>query len=410
MTDIARVQQRVDSMFDRLHKAGMVHLSALNLRASLHPGEWCSLQESGTAEKIDPNGYRLSLDECVDARSGAWSRAGRSQSALNWTLESDDTDQGPEVGPETPCWLLSPGHGSEWRRPECTPTPENLAVRRGMLKRFKDVAAGPASSSHLRFGPLLYGFRVVFYGDSLVRELFQAARCDAVRSTEVAIASKQLQLLSVYAWRAKPTSTPRATVQRALSSLVADGGGMFVASMGQHYNNFFAPKTGLVEAFDVHTRPQLNRELAWLIEMMEAFAARGRNHSAVLLTPALQHFNTSDGTFALSVFNDTGHACRQATTSFDALSRSSANYWRVADMLKHAQEKAPHVLVVPQHKLSEHWWDHHAGGSNESRSRSRGKVSKSTTDCTHFCYDPFLYEPLWWALRQLTIANHDRGA
>ena len=22
----------------------------------------------------------------------------------------------------------------------------------------------------------------------------------------------------------------------------------------------------------------------------------------------------------------------------------------------------------------------------------------------------FIYEPLWWALRQMTIANHDRGA
>ena len=48
------LQQTIDSTFAKLTEAGMAPLHATSLRGSLHAGEWCSLQESGVADSVDP--------------------------------------------------------------------------------------------------------------------------------------------------------------------------------------------------------------------------------------------------------------------------------------------------------------------------------------------------------------------
>ena len=97
-----------------------------------------------------------------------------------------------------------------------------------------------------------------------------------------------------------------------------------------------------------------------------------------------------------------GSGCRRlATTSVPS---ESANSWRSADILKE-HLRHPRVLVVPWHLLTRDLWSAHPGASKQAwtgevKTDARGR---SILDCSHLCYSPFLYEPLWWALRALLV-------
>ena len=402
------MQRSVTQQFERLSEDGPVHLNASSARAGLHLGEWCSLQESGVADELDPGGSRINASQCMAAR--------QSSSARRFDLREfygDDRDVGAHQGEVKiirPCWVQTP-KASLMLNPVCTISPENLAMRRTMLSRFDRVAAGSPAQSHLRQGMLNHGSSILFYGDSLVWDLFQAARCEALRSDDSAQHVKQIEFIDIYeGYRRRlhltgVKNTHAAVLGPKLSSFGNQSGGMIVASIGHHYNNFHAPKTGHVEGFDVGIRSQYQTQLKYLVDVLEEYGSRGHGHTAVLLTPALQHFETADGSFAPSVFNSTGYGCHAGPRASELRNTTSANFWRSDDLMRSARARAPHVLVVPQHEISWWWWDHHPGSDGRRKTISKGALSKSTTDCTHFCHGPFLYEPIWWALRQLTAAT-----
>lgn len=376
----------------------------------LHPAEQCSLQESGVASVIDPYGVRIRAEDCARARRVKGLDLGKANAAdHHHGFSGDDGDMAVDVGvvkAERPCWMLTP-RALEHRQPNCTLSPENLAVHRTMLNRFVSIAAGSAASSHLQHGLQHASHSVLFYGDSLMWDLFQVARCEVLRSSNTSRQVKQLAYLSVYAAnrlkvsRSVNINQHQAVLNDTINRFSAHGGGTIIASIGMHFNNFHAARTGFVEAFDVGVRPQLEGHLLKLVDVLESYAQRGHNHAAVLLTPTLQHFETWDGSFAPSIINATGYGCRQGPAEDTLRNTSSANHWRSADMVRIAQARGPHVLIVPQHRISHHWWDQHPGGQGLAKTTSRGLMAKSTLDCTHFCYGPFLYEPIWWALREL---------
>ena len=74
----------------------------------------------------------------------------------------------------------------------------------------------------------------------------------------------------------------------------------------------------------------------------------------------------------------------------------ATNTWRVDDVMKVRRERFADVPVIPLHLLSGTWWDAHPG--------LRPDESHATTDCTHFCASPFLFEPVWWAVRTALAA------
>ena len=403
---VKRVQRSVQAQFRRLVADSPVHLTAAAVRDALHTSEWCSLQESGVADLIDPGGARLSAADCELAR-GDWTRGNDRDMAI---------DEGDPSKAVRPCWVALPRETP--RQPNCTLRPENVAFHRTMLSRFSGVAAGSAGSSHLlgrgSAGPLDDGHAVLFYGDSLVWDLFQAARCEALRSKQLERQAKRIHFASVNAWRrlgvrlTNKVNRHTTILPAALAKMGATHrhNAMIVASIGHHYNNHHAAASGLVEAFDVGKRSQYWRELGMLLDVLEAHA--NRSHPVVLITPALQHFGTWDGSFAPSIHKASGYGCQAGPRHRELFNTTSANFWRASDMYRCAKERAPHVMLVPQHEISRFWWDQHPGVNSHAKSVVRGALFKSTTDCTHFCYSPFLYEPIWWALRQLT-ANLSKG-
>ena len=71
------------------------------------------------------------------------------------------------------------------------------------------------------------------------------------------------------------------------------------------------------------------------------------------------------------------------------------------------------VTPLHLHVLSQRWWDAHPGASSSEdalgRKNKRNK-RKSTTDCFHVCYSPFVYEPIWWLLQHVVASAARRAS
>ena len=139
-----------------------------------------------------------------------------------------------------------------------------------------------------------------------------------------------------------------------------------------------------------------------LFTFLSSFAASCKHCRAVLITTPMQHFASPDGAFNPSVINSThweasGAGCRRIANK--SLPSESTNSWRSADILTEHPHH-PRVLVVPWHLLTRDWWAAHPGSTKEAWTGETkiDAAGKLILDCSHFCYSPFLYEPLWWAL------------
>ena len=141
-----------------------------------------------------------------------------------------------------------------------------------------------------------------------------------------------------------------------------------------------------------------------LLELLGDFAASCAGCHAIIVTAPSQHFPTIDGSFSPRVAQDgnrswesVGAGCVRISTH-GPINGSDANSWRGADVLeRHSQTS--NITIVPWHLLTRDWWDTH-GGLSEINWRNhpvRAGDRKLMLDCTHYCYTPFLYEPLWWS-------------
>ena len=75
--------------------------------------------------------------------------------------------------------------------------------------------------------------------------------------------------------------------------------------------------------------------------------------------------------------------------------------------------KYTNVAPVHLHVLSQRWWDAHPGASSSGDALGRKDAynqRKSTTDCFHVCYSPFVYEPIWWLLQHVVASAARRAS
>ena len=344
----------------------------------LHPAERCLLSQTGAAAATG-----MSDAACAAAAAAVAAYMNETSEGRAW---------------ET-CWLRPLAVNDTRRR--CKPSEGHVTS----LKRFANpnAAIGPA-----RLLSALRRWPIAIAGDSLMRFVYDAAQCEVLRSAASSLDKRAMLSRLAFVDLNVDATKQRASISSHLSRLSRLGGGVFIASLGAHYNVEPANHRGAVEAFDIHDRSDYDNHVTQLAALLEEYAttkpspasnAPSGTHVAILATPPLQHFETRDGTYARSIYASTGYGCRELDEAArEHLESTSANSWRSADMIAIARKHAPHVLVAPWHAVSRHLWDQHPGNHGTRRAERKHYLFKRTLDCTHFCYSPFVYEPLWWAI------------
>lgn len=375
---LAEPQRVIFDMFAQLEARTPVALNDPSLRRGLTVPEQCTLQEAKVLDR------ELSDVACAAARATLESHTSRSSAEAS----NDDVH----------CWRRSPLPTSVLEPGNCSAS-SVMVAHHGLPRRQPlPYVELPSPRSHLWASPSGFFRRrqpAVFFGDSVLRLMAKAARCEARRgvpAVEGMDAASRIELIEAAILDDRALNE----FNRSLANMAASGGGLALASFGHHYRHTYS-RSGLVEAFSVRVRGNYLVGLERLRAMLDHFGSLGPHCLSVLVTPSLQHFETLDGTFDASVINATGYGCRAAPV-LAQIDKSSPNSWRSRDMIRLAKF-APHVLVVPLHQPSVHWWHQHPGTNGLTRFISKAHRRKTTTDCTHVCYSPWLYEPLWWALR-----------
>ena len=372
------VQARLQRTFDGMAREGIMLRSPDSIAASLQPAERCLLQHTAV---LNGTSAQLSQSACDAAFADVQAEPGMH-------LES--------------CWLHELNVNDTRAVTQCLPTAANMATHRSALGHWQRLND---QGRHLLLG-VLARYTLVILGDSLMRMLYEAAQCEVWRAAELPKTRRQALLSNLHyvdiGYTVEGLSARLVKQYANASNVVA------VASIGVHYNNQRSHSRGAVEAFDIRTRASYVQDVQTLARALEHFVSAvtpAAHRTAMLITPPLQHFETWDGTYERSIFSTKGFGCRPLNeTALAALradsTTASPNVWRSADLLEAAHTYAPHVLVAPFHSVSNGLWDQHPGQHGTKRFQKHNYVYKPTLDCTHFCYSPFLYEPLWWAIGQ----------
>ena len=402
-------------------------LNTSDLEASLLPSERCFLRSAGLHDAAGQ------LPSCNAADNN-------SRVISCWHMDWGDCSKRPlQTGRESP----SRKYGGE--RPWLP-----------YVSRYASLAAGAPESSHfavaahlaglpakslLQGDGRLNGLRTLFVGDSLANQLQSAAACELGRALSSRLhgraPSAAATLIEMHDFRPNMTvhgngtqrlaSVDAATISRLhkrLDHYAATGGTLVV---GMWPGVYYTPPSGYAD-FGTYYLQQARPFLAAL----NGFAAACARCVALLVTPTAQHFATADGSYSatkastidtLSSFTEDGIKSNVAAGSSsdgpcqpwlpgvgepsvkdgiapgrkdrtiwqqpEALPEASPNVWRGESLLGEVQRSWPHLIPVPLHRLSTWWWHAHPsyrGGAH-------------AIDCTHWCWLPFLWEPVWWALR-----------
>ncbi|KAL1520917.1 hypothetical protein AB1Y20_022477 [Prymnesium parvum] len=187
----------------------------------------------------------------------------------------------------------------------------------------------------------------------------------------------------------------------SLEQVISAGGGMVLLSVGVHFNLLYREKYA---AYLRQVLPALDR-----------FARRCRKCISLVRTPNVQHFPPT-GAVGTSTFQmssakfSSAYPCKALRTrDFNTKTGHSTaellpECWRTADLTLTIDELGlRHLLVVDSGRTMEWRWKSHHGNAIRTTVNNR---SKGVVDCTHNCVSPFLYEPLWWAIR-LVASSYD---
>ena len=259
---------------------------------------------------------------------------------------------------------------------------------------------------------------LVFLGDSLAEQIFLAAQCQAARAGR---SPDRIQLVKMQSFndrrfyrsdhdRALERLGMLSLSQRRLFSTVAKrGGGIIVVCFGIHYNdaatNKLAQTSRVLEGRNQLPRTDFQDDINVLAELLANFASSCVGCHAVIVSAPSQHFPTTDGSFSpllVPARNRTWESLGAGCTPIHSqrpTNGSSANSWRSADVLDRLA-RTSNITFVPWHSLTLQWWDTHVGVSETTWKGNPVQAGdhKLMLDCSHYCYTPFLYEPLWWAL------------
>jgi len=394
-TNLSTLQTNVYSMFAQLRATGMQPLPADTLRPALIPSEQCFVQ------RLTPRGSIgiLGVDHHAICKNASLPLPG--------------------------CWNQI--------FPEC-----EGVLRRGLglqrlaatyLGRYQGTAAGDLSASHLAAVARSSHLKMLFIGDSTMVHVAQSAQCELQRTNVSAeqLAEQlaglrnatQIERFELRGGEFASDDIMDATLKKLrtqLSRIANTGGGAVVAMFpGVHFN----PTPGQSIDTVLHTyQTRVNK----FVDVLGDFTTSQVCSMcvAILVTVFSQHFETPDGVYSASKMKVAAASSRDdscvpwsataaaasgtdPSPSMWASSRevkrpddwmlpaSSANSWRSDEVMRSAASRQPNVLLVPMHWLTSAWDGRHPG--------IRSRRGERTIDCTHFCFTPFLYEPVWWTLR-----------
>lgn len=300
------------------------------------------------------------------------------------------------------CWH----HPRSGAHDACAALP--YAARATLMSRATATAAAVPDGSHLRDAMERLGSSsvLVFFGDSASHQLAIAAACELQRSSGAANNSSTLRLLHL-------DTLHRRLLPRVLQAARQAGGAFVVVSIGLHYND---DAWGGSDGDSGGDRLRLARDAAALAHELDEFVEscdherrqEQRRCAAMMLTPPSQHFPTSDGSWSKAGLigerfhaGDDSYGCRELA----GVNESAPSAWRATEV-ERAARATRHLLTLPYHELTRSWWDAHLGRSERKwlgdlRKRTARNASGQALDCTHFCAGPYLFEPVWWAVKRV---------
>eukprot|EP00908_Phaeocystis_cordata_P016318 Transcript_27585.p1 GENE.Transcript_27585~~Transcript_27585.p1 ORF type:complete len:443 (+),score=34.80 Transcript_27585:100-1428(+) len=405
---VAALQRTIESRFLKLRAEGLRALNATELlqTETLGVPERCYLCEKGVlGQHGGCDAYTPS--RCIRARESKAAHLGKVIHTC-WAHAEPNTAAAATLTSSALHFALCDRHPA-------------LKLGSTLLSRYQSLQKHEFTLEGLKL-------RVLFVGDSIMGFTRMGAQCHVLLNSGNSRA--QLPLLERFSTNSKHrlnhTGSPETRINlrelgRAVAALSKAGGGIVVMSLGVHYNNHYK-MSGLT--YSHHSRTEFEQDVLAALEILDQFAKqKGCSRCfSVWLTAPTQHFATPDGTFPASLSGD-APGCRPLPHSLDA---SSANRWRAEVPMQAARSlNKSGVLVVPFHLLTDGLWDAHpqfdpeqCGGSfnacaehygmsrntrvaeNSSGSCTYGHAC-TVNDCTHYCFSPFEYEPVWYALSQV---------
>ena len=296
--------------------------------------------------------------------------------------------------------------------------------RTSLLGRYPSL--GAKGAVHRSLGSVFRSrVPLVVLGDSSMARIYHALTCAAVK--EGSNAPRDYFNLHLASGMSRATS-------RLAQLQNSSTGGIVLASLGLHYNNDeFMPAAMRLGAVRVRSwlplkgRAELSKDLEHLGSVLERFAHGCRQCIVIYLTAGMQHFASLaplDGAFDPNlVLNEThprnfnfsayGFGCEK--TPSELPSTSSPNHWRAELAVQTMIPRGgPRFTVAPLHLLTAAWGDVHTGMTPQAfRPSGPSHVVNAVPDCTHYCFGPFLYEPVWWTMhtlwKRVTNQTHDEA-
>lgn len=379
---LSRVNQQINHVFAGLASSRPVPMDESTLKASLHELEWCRLCGASSIPcplVCESTTFNASLAQLIG--TSELTKGGASE-----------------------CWL-GPNPHREGYGSGCE-VKMLLALRRQKV---------PSSNSPRPLLTPTLQRPLVFLGDSIARSTHAAAQCQAARTSSGQVTGIAYRPMPSFNDRRYNRSAHLKALERVglldhtnkrFLLRAQSANATLVATLGIHYNdapvNAAGRAAGVLEGALQMDRERFAEDVDVLFEYLERFAASCAGCRSVFMTAPFQHFPTSDGSFSPDVLNvslrDAGLKSGGGCKPFSGrLSNASANHWRGDDVMAR-RKKYPHVTVIPLHILSRAWWDLKFGASGARPVPGRPQLASLILDCTHLCYSPFIYEPLWWAL------------
>ena len=374
----ASLQTLVNETFARLASEGLQRLNASELRDALEPAELCFVQKERQRAGEHSSAHRA---RCPPAKRSA---------------------------ADASCWILGESAKSCDFNAASPILP--LSSRSTLVSRYRSL--GEQGRAQRTIAPMLRrGVPLILIGDSMMRRIASALSCEVARVGAGAHHYYDFTELSAQG--------DLAPLRRRLAHLTqnASAGAVVLATIGLHYY----PDDHLPDALKrlgskrvasmlPLMRPsKLSHDASQLAGALQSVAAECLKCAVVVLTATMQHFASPapyDGIFRSSLvlldskpetfdFRAYGFGCKPLADG--APGEASPNQWR-ASLVERAMRSTPGILLAPLHLLTRNWHDAHVGMTAKAFARNKRGVVNPVPDCTHYCYGPFLYEPVWWAM------------
>lgn len=271
---------------------------------------------------------------------------------------------GAERAPADDCWLC-PGGDAEFR----------IALHERLFPDISPVAQLERVLERGERGSI--DRSILFVGDSLTLQLYEAARCTLPSKYHDALEYADVQALVDF----------RKTLARMKRGVV-------LLNLGLRY--------GPGEKEELRGRAD---ELVGELERWSSDC--GDACVAIVATATTQHFSTArdrvwrghNSSSPVGVAHiPMGGGCAPLPGPFVQMQRvqpSSPNVWRSEAVSEAVHAAGNHVALVPLHLISQHWWSAMRGAMSNAFPEPK---TPTFVDCTHYCLTPYLLQPLWWAV------------